>query len=68
MSSDLEWTVIVKDCVIWIFDKSTFPAFQTKPATGGIGAMEMITEALAKALGSIVIVRGLHRTRICIEF
>jgi hypothetical protein len=54
---NLEWKILDRDHVALIFDKTTFAAFQSIADARGLDTQNMISEALARLLGTPVATR-----------
>ena len=54
---NLEWKVLDRDHVALVFDKTTYAAFQSVADARGLDTQNMITEALARLVGTLVATR-----------
>jgi hypothetical protein len=54
---NLEWKVLDRDHVALVFDKTTYAAFQSVADSRGLDTQDMISEALARSLGTLLATR-----------
>jgi hypothetical protein len=54
---NLEWKILDRDHVALIFDKTTYAAFQSIADARGLDTQNMISESLARLLGTPVATR-----------
>lgn len=55
---NLEWKILDPDHVALVMDKKTYMAFQSVADARGLDTQNMITEALARLLGTLVATRS----------
>jgi len=53
----LEWKMLDRDHVALVMDKTTYAAFQSVADARGVDTQDMISEALARLLGTLVATR-----------